>query len=359
MENKKTKKCNHKLVKQSERISEYGITYTDWRCTVCGYVINKQTYDIPDFEVVNNGQTKYCPHCAKTGDFCERDDCLAMPKKGWNLPPTTEWQYNPLTGEPHGMKARAKGIFSMWQTWFTIALLALLALSWGFAGESRNYKTEIQMNENLIKTNSNERAKLKKEWLKIEEKVIKPQQEISRKAEEIITNAKSERTVKIEAPSQKLKRENECLRMKNDFMKKYKTLATDEVCKEEIKKINEARADAIDKPVEPNLALARAVAQAEGNGINKTNPCNIRDFKTGKFKVFEDREEGIRNCHNVFVKYTAVNPNVDVLGAINTFSPASDNNNPKQHASNIIYILADKYNVKADYTTKITDLLKI
>jgi len=304
-----------------------------------------------------NGQTQFCNDCNDNGGRCNKPNCKAFPKEGWTLPPTTEWKYNPLTGEPHDNESRIKSWFTMWQTWVIIILAFLVVLS--FATATDDYRSRINDYENQIKANKTKITNYKNQFNNIENQKIKPLVEKARKLEIQIDDIKAKRKVEVEAPAQKLKRDGECLRLKIDFMKKYKTLATDEVCKTKTIKGNEARAETTNKPLEPNLALARAVAQAEGNGINKTNPCNIRDFKTGKFKVFTDREEGIRNCHNIFVKYTAVNPNVDILGAIKTFSPSSDNNNPKQHASNIIYILADKYKVSADYTTKITDLLKI
>lgn len=259
---------------------------------------------------------------------------------------------NTNSKEPNGFNAY---LSSKANNLFILAggiVIGMMVLSFAVGSNDWTPQDEINYLNNEIKVNAKIIENLKKDWKSMEEIEIKPLIEQAKKIEIKINNLKAERTARIEARSIFFKNKNKCASFKIDFVKRYKTKPTDEVCLEILQEFK------VMKRGEVRFSLAKAVAQAEGNGINETNPCNIRDTKTGKFRIYETKQDGIEACHNVLYKYTKVNPNVTLLGAINTFSPVSDGNNPKRHTSNIIYILA-KNNIQANFDTKLTKLLEM
>ena len=279
-----------------------------------------------------------------------------MKNKLNQIPPMKDWQYNPFTSDKiNSFKDKMKGSFTydvlsskiFWMLWLVFA--TFLVMSWVNAGNQWSKERELETLLATKKVNNKTEIQLAKDWKTMETKEIQPLIKQAKEIEVKINNLKAERTARIEARSEFLKNQDKCIDLKVAFVKKYNTPSTDEVCKE-LEGYKEKSS---------KYSLARAVAVAEGNGINETNPCNVRDNKTGKFRKYDTREDGIFACHNVFVNYIKYNPNVTILGAIHTFSPASDNNNPAKHTSNIIYLLAKKHNIEASFNTKLIDLIKL
>lgn len=161
---------------------------------------------------------------------------------------------------------------------------------------------------------------------------------------------------KLNSESRKRENRAKCLW---EFAEKYNVYDFDEnkACpnnKETKKEIVE-----VSKSEETTYLLAEAVSKAEGGGVNPTNPCNIRDFHTGGFKVYNNRDEGLKACHDVLDRYVQKRPDITLSQAISIFSPASDNNNPIQHTDNILYYVNKWKEIGANRNSSVAELLKI